>query len=372
MVKRYFVDKINDGTKLYYIIRDNNENIVPIETKYLTHKAKSKISPYTIRRSAYSLCYYLTYIQELEIEVIDIFEMPYAKQKEHFINFLEWLKQATHSSKKNKKIPRNTTCNMYLKDVFVFYQFLEQEYQQFGILKVLSNRTLTISNEAGVKKTITKRVFKGYLPEEEQKGKTIKKEKVITILKACTNCRDQLLILILAETGCRIGEVLGIQYTKDIDYEKRTINICYREDNENGARAKYAEYRTTLISKDTFEILMFYLSTYRSYLKDTNFLFINIDGKTKGRPLNTSGVYAILKRLEEKTQIKITPHMLRHYFANQRRKNDWDITLISKALGHRHIQTTLKYLDIETEELVEATEEYYEKNKAIFMVDELL
>lgn len=371
-MKSYFVDKIFDKTKSYYIIRDNTGDIVPLETKYLIHKMKSKISPYTIRKSAYSLCYYLTYIEELKIEIADIFQLSYAKQKEHFMAFLQWLKQTSHNSKKNKKIPHNTTCNMYLKDIFVFYQFLEQEYEQFGTLKVLSNRTLTIFNETGIKKSIKKRVFKGYLPEEEAKGRTIKKDKIITILKTCTNCRDLLLLLILAETGCRIGEALGIQYTSDIDYEKRTITICYREDNENGARAKYAEYRTALISQDTFDILMVYLSTYRSYLKNTNYLFINIDGKTAGKPLNVNGVYAILKRLEEKTQIKITPHMLRHYFANQRRKNNWDITLISKALGHRHIQTTLKYLDIETEELVEATEDYYRKNKAIFMIDELL
>ena len=39
-------------------------------------------------------------------------------------------------------------------------------------------------------------------------------------LEACTNCRDQLLILMASELGFRIGELLGIDYTKDIDYEK--------------------------------------------------------------------------------------------------------------------------------------------------------
>ena len=34
--------------------------------------------------------------------------------------------------------------------------------------------------------------------------------------------QDQLLIMLLAETGYRIGEILGVNYTRDIDYERHT------------------------------------------------------------------------------------------------------------------------------------------------------
>ena len=54
----------------------------------------------------------------------------------------------------------------------------------------------------------------------------------------------------------------------------------------------------------------------------------------------------MLKRMEKKTGIKITPHMLRHYFGNERRKAGWALELIQIAYGHRHIQTTINYLDI--------------------------
>ena len=46
--------------------------------------------------------------------------------------------------------------------------------------------------------------------------------------------------------------------------------------------------------------------------------------------------------------------------------------MISKALGHKHISTTEKYLNIGTDELVEATDEYYKKNKSLFMTDQLV
>ena len=91
-----------------------------------------------------------------------------------------------------------------------------------------------------------------------------------------------------------------------------------------------------------------------------------------GKPLDVSAVYSMLDRLEKKTGITATPHMLRHYFANERRNNGWDIALISKALGHKHISTTEKYLNIGTDELIEAKDEYYKKNKSLFMTDQLV
>ena len=80
----------------------------------------------------------------------------------------------------------------------------------------------------------------------------------------------------------------------------------------------------------------------------------------------------MLKRMEKKTGIKITPHMLRHYFGNERRKAGWALELIQIAYGHRHIQTTINYLDIVDDELLEASQEFYKKNTVLYGIDELL
>lgn len=85
-----------------------------------------------------------------------------------------------------------------------------------------------------------------------------------------------------------------------------------------------------------------------------------------------SGVYAMLRRLEEKTGIKASPHMLRHYFANARRKDGWKLELISQALGHRNIETTMKYLNITDEELIEVSDAFYSKHQAMYGIQDLL
>lgn len=88
-------------------------------------------------------------------------------------------------------------------------------------------------------------------------------------------------------------------YAYDIDYQNRLVGVYFREDNENAARAKNAEYRKARISDDTYEFLMYYLAEYRELLQHQRYLFINISGKTAGQPLKVESVYDMPNRMEE-------------------------------------------------------------------------
>lgn len=366
----YIVREVQDGKKTYYYLRCmETYSIEPLPTKYLNHKVSTGQSPNTVKESALALSYYYSYLWEKEMELSDVYALPYDTQSKHFVDFLYWLKLGNHNGNA-KKTPRNSTCNTYLRDVFGFYRFLES-LEPENHLKVFVSRLVSVTNSIGVAHKEIQYSFQGFLKEEEHKRKFISREEIETLLLACTNCRDQLLLLLLAETGFRIGELLGVNYTRDIDYSGHTIQVRFRDDNENRARAKYAEYRRAKISPDTFDFLLYYLSEYRNLLKDTEYLFIVIDGDSAGNPLSANTVYSMLKRLEKKTGIKATPHMLRRYFATQRRNGGWDILLLSKALGHKHIKTTEQYIKVEDSELEQATDKFYEENKSLFMVEQL-
>lgn len=367
----YEVVTVKEASVKYFYIRDTETlDIVTLPSKYLMHKTRVRRSPNTIRRSAFAILYYLEYLEEKDMQITEIYGLPYDEQTEHFVNFLYWIKAGNHT--KQESSPKNGTCNAYLKDVFRFYLFIEREYEQYGTLKVLSYNQIVAVNEVGVKRVLRNNAFHGYLKAEESKGKSARQNEIVTVLQACTNCRDQLLLLLLAETGYRIGEILGIDYVKDIDYRNHVIRVYFREDNENDARAKNAEYRKAKISDDTFEFLMHYLSKYGKILQHQNYLFVNIMGSTKGKPLKVDSVYDMFERMEKKTGIKLTPHMLRHYFANMRKKAGWRLELISQALGCKHLDTTIKYLDWIDEELVAASNEFYEKHASIFGAEKLL
>lgn len=190
---QYVVDMQMEKQEKFYFIREKESmDIVLLPSKYLMHKKRSRISPNTIRRSAFALSYYLNYMDENQLHLDDVYQMKYAEQHEHFTDFLIWLKAGEHSREEYSKLPNNETCN------------------------------------------------------------------------------------------------------------------------------------------------------------------------------------AMLRRLEEKTGIKASPHMLRHYFANERRKDGWKLELISQALGHRNIETTMKYLNITDEELIQVSDEFYSKHQAMYGIQDLL
>lgn len=343
-----------------------------LPSKYLMHKKRSKISPNTIRRSAFALSYYLNFLDEKQLCLDGIYQMKYIEQHEHFTDFLIWLKAGMHSREDYLKLPNNETCNAYLKEVFRFYTFMDQENNHSGSLKVLSDTQMIVRNSIGIRKVLNRKSFRGYLKEKGHQGKTIEQDKIVVLLQECANSRDQVLLLLLAETGFRIGELLGVRYAEDIDYEKHIIYVNFRDDNENGARAKNAELRRAKISDATFDILMFYIEDYKELIIGQEYLFINVSGDYVGKPFKGSGVYAMLRRLERKTGIKASPHMLRHYFANARRKDGWKLEMISQALGHRNIETTMKYLNITEDELIEVSDAFYNRHQAMYGVQNLL
>ena len=117
---------------------------------------------------------------------------------------------------------------------------------------------------------------------------------------------------------------------------------------------------------------MFYIEDYKELIIGQEYLFINVSGDYVGKPFKGSGVYAMLRRLERKTGIKASPHMLRHYFANARRKDGWKLEMISQALGHRNIETTMKYLNITEDELIEVSDAFYNRHQAMYGVQKFV
>ena len=161
----YKVETIKDGTEKYFFIRNlETMSIEELPSKYLMHKIKCKRSPNTVKRTAFSICYYMKYMAEKEMELTEVYQLDYEKQTEHFVEFLYWLKAGNHTEQTagEKKCPNEGTCNAYLKDVFRFYVFIDEEFSQFGGLKVLSYSQFTAVDSVGLKKTIRSRSFKGY------------------------------------------------------------------------------------------------------------------------------------------------------------------------------------------------------------------
>ncbi len=324
----------------------------------------------TIKKAALVLSWYLNYMDEQGLTFEKVFALSYSTQQEHFVGFLHWIKAGRHAE--GHTSTDNNTANSYLRAIFGFYEFLIVEYENFPDLKVLDDATVGYTTTAGIRFKKNVKSFKGYLPKKTTKASSISEDDIKTLIATCTSKRNKLMLLLLMETGLRIGELLGVKYTSDIDYENQKIFVRYRSNNENGALAKYAEERGMLVSPSTFALLQLYLAENADLLKDTEYLFISESGVTRGKPLTESAVYSVLEGLAKKTSLRTHPHALRHYFANERRKAGWDIAMISRSLGHKNIATTESYMNVEENEITLATEDYYKQTTALIDIDDFI
>lgn len=357
-MSKYIVDSVSKGTITYFMIRDTSDNsIVPLPTKFLRHKKNLGCTKKTIKNLGLKVAWYMNYLHDLDLDFNKVLALSYFEQQEHFSNYLHFVRAGRHTT--SGKCPNNNTANEYLRAIFDLYDFIILEYDNGSALKVLNDASFTYTNAVGLRYTKATQTFSGYLPKEEHHGESISDEDLKTLFDSCISLRDKLFLLLLKDTGLRIGELLGIKYTTDIDYETKQLIVKSRTTNENNATAKYCEERSAKIGDSTFDLLLIYLADNSELLKNTEYLFVSEQGPTKGKPLSMSGANAIFERLEERTGFKGHAHMLRHYFANARRKAGWDISMISQAMGHKNISTTEEYMNIGESELVAATEDLF-------------
>ena len=358
MGQRFKVDMVQDKGTPYYLIRDLSDYSSPdMINRFLVHQTTAGKSPNTVKARAFAVSYYMTYLDVKDMSLADVLQLPFAEQLEHFHGFLVWLKAGLH--KESAKSTGNATCNGYLRSVFSLYDFVALQYKM-EVLKVTGEDQRSLYSSTGIGIKVHGRSFKGFLRETDPKRPIIAKSQIKELVSVAENLRDKLLILVLAETGCRIGECLGIHYTTDLDYDRKQVKIVFRERNENFERAKNAEERWLSVSDETWDILQMYLTEYRDWLKQTEFLFITIGQENHGKPLNAGAVYKMLERLEKKTGNHVTPHQFRRYYANERRRAGWRIEEVAVGMGHRSITTTNHYYQLDDEEKESASRAFFE------------
>lgn len=126
----------------------------------------------------------------------------------------------------------------------------------------------------------------------------------------------------------------------------------------------FCKERRVAIGLNSNELLFFcrYVQEYKDILVRSEYLFVTLTGKRKGKALKTNAVSAVMHRMKAKMGITVTGRKLWYYFATERWKGGWGIEMNSRALGHRNLDVTRRYIDIVQEVLAEATENLFQSN----------
>jgi integrase/recombinase XerD len=189
-------------------------------------------------------------------------------------------------------------------------------------------------------------------------------EQIRILIDNCRTARDKLILWLLADTGMRIGELLGLHWS-DFNWNARTLKVVRRE-NPNKAYAK-GQQRELSISKqlqdyEFAEIFSKYADSeyphdvVQRLGHDMIFVVLHQGTSSYGQPLTAQNVNKLLQRLHQKTGIdveRIYPHLFRHSFAThnirggrEEGKSKEEIAkIVQRQLGHSSIATTLDIYD---------------------------
>ena len=69
-------------------------------------------------------------------------------------------------------------------------------------------------------------------------------------------------------------------------------------------------------------------------------LFVNLDGKYKGKPMSSARLNNLFYQLRDRTGIKAYPHLFRHTFATRMLQAGYMDQYVQQLLGHKSIVTT--------------------------------
>jgi integrase/recombinase XerD len=144
--------------------------------------------------------------------------------------------------------------------------------------------------------------------------------------------RDYVILLLLLDTGMRIGELSGLRLD---DIHDRYVKVFGKGRRE----------REIGLHPEVSKLLWKYVHKYRHpAVSNEQALFVG----SRGEPLQLIGFQNILQRVRRASgleDIKFSAHVFRHTFAKWYMNQGGDLFNLSRELGHSDVQITKIYLE---------------------------
>lgn len=171
-------------------------------------------------------------------------------------------------------------------------------------------------------------------------------EQIATMINLAGRARDRFLITLLACTGLRIGEALGL-HRGDLHLLASSralgcgipgphLHVRRRTNNPNGALAKSRHPRNLPVTADLVALYADY-----QYERDrvagatgSEMVFVNLFRPPVGRPMSYPNAKGMFARLARTATHPFRPHMLRHAAATSWLRSGVDRDVVQRLLGH--------------------------------------
>jgi integrase/recombinase XerD len=154
------------------------------------------------------------------------------------------------------------------------------------------------------------------------------REEVDRLERAAGDERDRLVVRLLADTGIRVSELLGLRPPdlRENSHDKQAfIRVVGKGDREREVAVPMATFRRVKVFADWLD-------------EPTAYIFQGKRRRPRGEVerLTRSGVDQLIHNLAAKAEIpkRVYPHLFRHSYATLMVNKGVNLVLIQKALGH--------------------------------------
>jgi integrase/recombinase XerD len=325
-----------EGAESWTVLGHDGAPVPPVEA-FLAHLQALDRSPTTLRTYAWSLKLWFEFLDRVEVGFDEV-------RVEHVSRFMSHLRApADNVSVLEGGTARRTaaTVNRHLAALFSFYDYQARNGLTLAQQLVAFRRT----NRGGYRPflhhvTVGRPALTRPLRMREPRRlpRTLTADEVVALVETCEHQRDRFLLVLLAETGMRIGQALGLRHADFVSH-RRELQIVPRADNANGARAKTLEAAAIPLSTGLVRLYTAYM--FDEYGEcDSDYVFVNLFAEPYGRPLRYQAVHQLVRRLRARTGINFTLHMLRHSRATDLLRHGVPVDVVARLLTHRSSTTT--------------------------------
>lgn len=161
------------------------------------------------------------------------------------------------------------------------------------------------------------------------------------IKEVCHTDRDKAMVSFLLSTGCRVSEVVSLDY-EDIDFQEMEVKVLGKGNKE----------RIVFIDDITAMLLKRYKKNRKPEIEA---LFA---GRGTER-MTTGGVRFALKKIEQESGAEnVHPHRFRRTLATNLIDRGMQIQEVAAILGHDNINTTMTYIKVDKRNVKNAYMKY--------------
>lgn len=211
------------------------------------------------------------------------------------------------------------------------------------------------AGEDGQFRTVRSRLLRFTVPDEP--FEFVEPGQVAQLVGAAGNVRDRFLVALVAVTGMRIGEALGL-HRQDMHLlaDSRSlgcavagphVHVRRRADNPNGALAKARVPRCIPVTEHVVTLYADYAHERCLRLGAEDgcpVVFVNLYRSPLGAAVSYQNVKEMFDRLAAATGIAVRPHLLRHTAATTWLRQGTPRDTVQQLLGHASPVSMQPYL----------------------------